>query len=133
MLADAGIPLGNQTVLLKGVNDDPAIMKDLMINLLRIRVKPYYIHQMDLVRGTGHFRTPVSAGIAVMEALRGHVSGLATPYYVIDLQGGNGKVPLLPDTIRRIGDTLKIRNYLGTVTEYPDLPSMPVALCAELG
>lgn len=133
MLADAGIPLGNQTVLLKGVNDDPAIMKDLMINLLRIRVKPYYIHQMDLVRGTGHFRTPVSTGIAVMEALRGHVSGLATPYFVVDLPGGNGKVPLLPDTVRREGDTLQIRNYLGTVTEYPDLPSMPVAICAELG
>ena len=133
MLADAGIPLGNQTVLLKGVNDDPAIMKDLMINLLRIRVKPYYIHQMDLVRGTGHFRTPVSTGIAVMEALRGHVSGLATPYFVVDLPRGNGKVPLLPDTVRREGDTLQIRNYLGTVTEYPDLPSMPVAICAELG
>ena len=120
-LADAGIPLGNQTVLLKGVNDDPTVMRELMLGLLRIRVKPYYIHQMDLVRGTCHFRTPVATGIAVMEALRGHVSGLATPYYVIDLAGGEGKVPLLPDYSSRDGDLLKLRNYRGEIVEYRDV------------
>jgi len=122
LLADAGIPLGNQTVLLKGVNDEPAVMRELMRRLLAIRVRPYYIHQMDLVRGTAHFRTPISAGLAVMDGLRGHISGLATPYYVIDLPGGKGKVPLLPDYVSRRGDLVLARNYLGEVVEYKDLP-----------
>ena len=117
-LADTGIPLGNQTVLLKGVNDDPSVMKTLMQTLLRIRVKPYYIHQPDLVRGTRHFRAPIDIGIEVMAGLRGHTSGLATPYYVIDLPGGKGKVPLLPEDVRREGDRLFVRNYRGEVTEY---------------
>ena len=119
-LADSGIPLGNQTVLLKGVNDDSRVMRRLVERLLAIRVRPYYIHQMDLVRGTAHFRTPVAAGLGVMAALRGHVSGLATPYYVIDLPGGKGKVPLLPDYCRREGDHLVLRNYLGEEITYRD-------------
>jgi lysine 2,3-aminomutase len=119
-LADAGIPLGNQTVLLQGVNDDLAVMGELMTGLLRIRVKPYYLHQLDLVRGTGHFRTPVATGLAVLESLRGHRSGLATPYYVIDLPGGKGKVPLLPDGCRRQGDAWLLRTYRGEEVLYPD-------------
>jgi lysine 2,3-aminomutase len=120
-LADAGIPLGNQTVILKGVNDDPAVMKQLMQRLLAIRVRPYYIHQMDLVQGTGHFRTPVATGIAVMEMLRGHTSGLAIPAFVIDLPGGKGKVPLLPDYVRRQDGRLFLRNYEDEEFEYPDI------------
>ncbi|HEY6873503.1 MAG TPA: KamA family radical SAM protein [Geobacteraceae bacterium] len=119
-LADAGIPLGNQTVLLRGVNDDPAVMKRLMQRLLAIRVRPYYIHQMDLVRGTGHFRTPVERGVEIMAGLRGHTSGLANPYYVIDLAGGKGKVPILPECVRREGGKLLLTNYRGEVVEYSD-------------
>jgi lysine 2,3-aminomutase len=119
-LADAGIPLGNQTVLLRGVNDDQEVMKKLMQKLLTIRVRPYYLHQMDLVQGTSHFRTPVDQGLKIMAGLRGHTSGMANPYYVIDLQGGKGKVPILPDNIKRKGQTLFLRNYLGEVVEYPD-------------
>lgn len=122
-LADAGIPLGNQTVLLKGVNDDPEVMKRLMQKLLTIRVRPYYIHQMDLVQGTRHFCTGVEQGIKIMASLRGHTSGMATPYYVIDLPGGKGKVPILPDDVKRSGETLFLRNYLGDVVEYPDTKS----------
>ena len=120
MLADAGIPLGNQTVLLRGVNDDPGVMKQLMQKLLTIRVRPYYIHQMDLVKGTGHFRTPVQKGLNIMAGLRGHTSGMATPSYVIDLPGGKGKVAVLPDGVRRQGKTFFLRNYLGEIIEYPD-------------
>ena len=120
-LADAGIPLGNQTVLLKGVNDDPEVMKRLMQKLLTIRVRPYYLHQMDLAQGTGHFRTPVDRGLKIMAALRGHTSGAAVPYYMIDLPGGKGKVPILPEDLKRNGNTLFLRNYLGEVVEYPDL------------
>jgi lysine 2,3-aminomutase len=119
-LADAGIPLGNQTVLLRGVNDDPEVMKKLMQKLLTIRVRPYYIHQTDLVRGTGHFRTSVDRGTKIMACLRGYTSGMANPYYVIDLPGGKGKVPILPDTVKKDGKTLFLRNYLGEVVEYPD-------------
>jgi lysine 2,3-aminomutase len=119
-LADAGIPLGNQTVLLKGVNDDPATMTRLMQRLLAIRVRPYYLHQMDLVRGTGHFRTPVSCGVRIMAALRGHTSGLASPYYVIDLPEGKGKVPVLPESVRRDGERLAIKTYTGEVVSYDD-------------
>jgi len=88
LLVDAGIPVGNQTVLLKGVNDDPAVMTALLRGLLSIRVKPYYLHQMDLVKGTAHFRTSVKTGLTIMDSLRGHISGLAVPYYVIDLPAG---------------------------------------------
>lgn len=120
LLADAGIPLGNQTVLLKGVNDERKVMKSLMQKLLAIRVRPYYIHQMDLVKGTGHFRTTLAKGVEVMEALRGHTSGLATPHYVIDLPGGKGKVPVLPEYLRREEGRLFVRNYMGEEVEYPD-------------
>jgi lysine 2,3-aminomutase len=119
-LADAGIPMGNQTVLLKGVNDDLSVMRDLMQKLLRIRVRPYYIHQMDLVKGTGHFRTRIEQGIRIMEGLRGHISGMATPYYVIDLPGGKGKVPVVPEYVKREGETYLLRNYLGEVIRYQD-------------
>ncbi len=118
-LADAGIPLGNQTVLLKGVNDDLAVMKRLMQQLLSIRVRPYYIHQMDLAKGTGHFRTCVEKGLEIMGGLRGHTSGLAIPYYVIDLPGGKGKVPILPEGVNQKGEMLLLRNYLGEWVEYP--------------
>ena len=131
-LADAGIPLGNQTVLLKGVNDDPAVMKRLMQRLLAIRVRPYYIHQMDLVQGTGHFRTPVATGIAIMEMLRGHTSGLAIPAFVIDLPGGKGKVPLLPDYIRRQGGRLFLRNYENEEFEYPDIEADTFDIASEI-
>jgi lysine 2,3-aminomutase len=122
-LVDSGIPVGNQTVLLKGVNDDPSIMKKLMQGLLTIRVKPYYIHHMDLVQGTSHFRTSVEQGKIIMASLRGHTSGMATPYYVIDLPKGKGKVPILPGDVKRDGNLLYIRNYRGEMIEYPDLDS----------
>ncbi|MBM4341335.1 MAG: KamA family radical SAM protein [Deltaproteobacteria bacterium] len=120
-LADAGIPLGNQTVLLKGVNDDPEVMKQLMQKLLTIRVRPYYIHQMDLVKGTGHFRTSIQKGLNIMAGLRGYTSGMATPSYVVDLPGGKGKVPFLPDDVKRLENIFYLRNYLGEVVEYPDI------------
>jgi lysine 2,3-aminomutase len=121
-LADVGIPLGNQSVLLKGVNDDPQVMRILMQRLLAIRVRPYYIHQMDLVLGTSHFRTKVAKGVAIMEALRGHTSGLATPHYMIDLPGGKGKVEIPPGRVVREGERLVLTNYLGEEIEYTDLP-----------
>ncbi|MCD6582108.1 MAG: KamA family radical SAM protein [Desulfuromusa sp.] len=122
-LVDAGIVLGNQTVLLRGVNDQPDIISKLFRGLLKMRVRPYYLHQMDLTRGTGHFRTPVKTGMEIMQSLRGPVSGLASPHYVIDLPGGKGKVPLLPQYVKKQGDTLLIQAADGDVVEYPDLPS----------
>ncbi len=120
-LAEAGIPLGNQTVLMKSVNDDPEVMKRLMQRLLSIRVRPYYIHQMDLVKGTGHFRTPVEQGIRIMESLRGHTSGLATPYYVIDAPGGRGKIPVLSESYEKCGNKIFLKNYRGETIEYPEI------------
>lgn len=121
ILADAGIPLGNQTVLLKGVNDDPEVMRELMRGLLAMRVKPYYLHQMDLVRGTFHFRTSVKKGLQLMGALRGHLSGLGVPYYVIDLPGGKGKVPLLPGHEILPDGSLRLETYTGEKVEYIDI------------
>jgi lysine 2,3-aminomutase len=121
-LADAGIVLGNQTVLLRGINDRPEIISELFRGLLRLRVRPYYLHHMDLTRGTGHFRTSVKTGLKIMHSLRGPVSGLASPHYVIDLPGGKGKVPLVPEYIKRQGDVLLIRAADGSIVEYPDLP-----------
>lgn len=121
MLADAGIQLGNQTVLLKGVNDNIVVMRELMTGLLGIRVRPYYLHQMDLVQGTAHFRTSVSVGLEIIRGLRGHVSGLAVPHYVIDLPGGKGKVAILPDALERHGDLLSLRTYTGERVTYQDL------------
>lgn len=120
-LADAGIVLGNQTVLLRGVNDQPEVIIELFRGLLRMRVRPYYLHQMDLVRGAGHFRTSVETGLKIMKNLRGPVSGLANPYYVIDLPGGKGKVPLVPNEIVRKGNMLLIRTATGEQVEYLDI------------
>ncbi len=122
-LADAGIPLGNQCVLLRGVNDDPAVMVELMKNLLKIRVKPYYIYQADLVYGTDHFRTSVKKGFEIIAALRGHISGLGVPHYVIDAPGGGGKIALIPNSIVSFDDEeIKLRNYEGNVYRYPSTP-----------
>lgn len=120
-LADAGIPLGNQTVLLRGVNDDPAVMKRLMQKLLTIRVRPYYIYQADMVQGTDHFRTSVEEGIEIIRALRGHTSGLGVPAYVIDAPGGGGKIPILPDYLQSIGDMVVLKNYLGDTYSYANV------------
>ncbi|BCA80372.1 KamA family radical SAM protein [Desulfuromonas sp. AOP6] len=119
-LADAGVVLGNQTVLLKGVNDDAEVMAELFRGLLRLRVRPYYLHHMDLVSGTRHFRTRVEKGIDILKALRGQVSGLAIPHYVIDLPGGRGKVPVLPDYVEKMGDELLIRTGAGELVRFPN-------------
>lgn len=119
-LADAGIPLGCQTVLLKGVNDDPLIIKKLMHKLLSIRVRPFYLFQADLAKGTSHFWTPLSKGLEIMAGLQGHTSGLCLPHFAIDLPGGGGKVPLLPEYIKGVeGDRLLVRNYMGEEHRYP--------------
>lgn len=122
-LADAGIPLGSQTVLLKGVNDDAETMKRLVHGLMRIRVRPYDPFQCDPITGSAHFRTPVSKGLEIIERLRGHTSGYAVPQYVIDAPGGGGKILLTPDCVvgRQDGDLL-LRNYAGGTYRYPDRP-----------
>jgi lysine 2,3-aminomutase len=123
-LADAGIPLGSQTVLLAGINDDVETMKRLFHGLLRMRVKPYYLYQCDPILGSSHFRTPVSKGLEIIQGLRGHTSGYAVPHYVIDAPGGGGKIPLLPETVvGREGDDLLLRNYEGNIYRYPDTPT----------
>jgi lysine 2,3-aminomutase len=120
-LADAGVPLGSQTVLLKGINDRPYIMKKLVHELLKIRVRPYYIYQCDLAVGTEHFRTSVATGIQIIEKLRGHTTGYAIPTYVIDAPGGGGKIPLEPDyLVSRGKGRIVLRNYEGKVFEYPE-------------
>ena len=120
-LADAGIPLGSQTVLLKGVNDSVSTMKDLIHRLLMMRVRPYYLYQCDPISGSAHFRTSVSKGLEIIEGLRGHTTGYAVPTYVIDAPGGGGKIPLQPNyVVGREGDDLLLRNYEGQVYRYPD-------------
>jgi len=119
MLADAGIPLGCQTVLLKGVNDDPDVMKLLMQKLLAARVRPYYIYMCDQVAGAEHFRTTVEKGLEIIQALRGWTSGLAVPHFVIDAPGGGGKIPLLPEYVVKLTDReVVLRNYAGEVYRY---------------
>lgn len=119
MLADAGIPLGCQTVLLKGVNDDPGVMKRLMQKLLAARVRPYYIYQCDQVAGAEHFRTSVEKGLEIIRALRGWTSGLAVPHFVIDAPGGGGKIPLLPEYVEAMDDDqVVLRNYAGKTYVY---------------
>ena len=114
MLADAGVPLGCQTVLLKGVNDDADVMKELMQRLLAARVRPYYIYMCDQVAGAEHFKTSVETGLEIVKALRGWTSGLAVPHFVIDAPGGGGKIPLLPEYVVRITeDEVVLRNYRG--------------------
>jgi len=120
-LADAGIPLGCQTVLLKGINNDAAIIGKLMNSLLQIRVKPYYIFQGDMSKGTDHFRTKVDEGLEIMRSLIGHTSGMAVPRFAVDLPGGHGKVPLLPDySMDKENSTLTFKNYLGQPCSYLD-------------
>ena len=120
-LADAGIPLGSQTVLLKGINDEVAILKKLYHGLLMRRVKPYYLYQCDPITGSSHFRTSVAKGLEMIEGLRGHTTGYAVPQYVIDAPGGGGKIPLLPEYVQgRDGDDLLIRNFEGNTYRYPD-------------
>ena len=114
MLADAGIPLGCQTVLLKGVNDTPEVMKSLMHRLMMARVRPYYIYMADQVAGAEHFRTTVQTGLEIMKALRGWTSGLANPHFVIDAPGGGGKIPLLPEYVESMNDEeVVLRNFRG--------------------
>ncbi len=127
MLADAGIQLGNQTVLLRGVNDDPEVMKTLMRKLLSCRVRPYYIYQADMVAGTEHFRTRVEKGLEIIqEGLRGWTSGLAVPHFVIDSPGGGGKIPLLPQYVESINDRqVVLRNYEGKRFVYQQVPDAP--------
>ena len=118
-LADAGIPLGNQSVLLRGVNDCPHIMKDLVHGLVKMRVRPYYIYQCDLSMGIEHFRTKVSKGIEIIEALRGHTSGYAVPTFVVDAPGGGGKIPVMPQYLISQSPTkVVLRNYEGVITTY---------------
>ena len=122
-LADAGIPLGNQSVLLKGVNDDETVMKALLQKLLMCRVRPLYIYQCDLINGSAHLRTSVRRGLEIMETLRGHTTGYAVPQYVIDAPGGGGKVPVAPNyVLSHNADRVVIRNFEGKVFEYPEAP-----------
>ena len=122
-LADAGVPLGSQTVLMKGINDDPEVMKRLMQKLLACRVKPYYLYQADLTRGTNHFRTPIETGLKIIKALQGHTSGMAVPHYVVDAPGGGGKIPLLPtDYLVDLNvDEIVMKNYEGRTVRYPQV------------
>ena len=120
-LADAGIPLGSQTVLLKGVNDDVATLKKLFHALLKIRVRPYYLYQCDPISGSGHFRTTVDKGLELISQLRGYTTGYAVPNYVVDAPGGGGKIAMLPDSVLgRDGDNLLLRNFAGEQCQYPD-------------
>jgi len=122
-LADAGLPLMSQTVLLAGVNDDPAAMTRLMSGLLRFRVKPYYLHQCDPISGSSHFRTPIEKGVEILRALHGHTTGYAVPHYMVDAPGGGGKVPLHADyLVKRGADHLLVRNYRGEIFRY-ELPA----------
>lgn len=132
-LADAGIPLGNQSVLLRDVNDDAEVMKVHVQKLLRCRVRPYYLYQCDLIAGSSHLRSSVREGIEIMQSLRGHTTGYAVPQYVIDAPGGGGKVPINPDyVLSHNHDRVVIRNFEGRVFEYPEAPdgtptAVPVA------
>lgn len=120
-LANAGVPLGNQTVLLRGVNDCVHVMKKLVNDLVKIRVRPYYIYQCDLSNGIEHFRTPVSKGIEIIEGLRGHTSGLCIPTFVVDAPGGGGKTPVMPNyVISQNQEKVILRNFEGVITTYTE-------------
>jgi lysine 2,3-aminomutase len=120
-LAKAGIPLGNQAVLLAGVNDNVHLQRKLVQDLVRIRVRPYYLYQCDLVAGAGHFRTPVAKGIEIMEGLRGHTSGYAVHTYIVDAPGGGGKIPVMPNYLISMSDhKVVLRNYEGFITTYEE-------------
>lgn len=119
-ISDAGIPLGNQTVLLRGINDNAGILKELFIKLVKIRVRPYYLYQCDAVKGIGHFRTPVVQGIDIMHNIRGYISGYAVPTFVIDAPGGGGKTPVNPEYIVGMDERqVVLKNYLGDIYRYP--------------
>jgi lysine 2,3-aminomutase len=120
-LSRAGIQLGNQSVLLAGVNDCVHIQRELVHKLVRIRVRPYYLYQCDLVEGAGHFRTPVAKGIEIIEGLRGHTSGYAVPHFIVDAPGGGGKIPVMPNYQISMSDhKIILRNYEGYITTYEE-------------
>ncbi len=122
MLVNSGIPVGNQAVLMKGVNDNPDVLKELFLKLLKIRVKPYYLFMADETKGASHFRTSIDKGLEIMDKLRGHISGLAIPYFVIDAPGGGGKIPILPQyVLHRDEDRIVMRNYKNEVYVYRDV------------
>ena len=130
-LADAGIPLGNKSVLCRGINDDVHVMRNLMHVLVKNRVRPYYIYQCDLSLGIEHFRTPVSKGIEIIEGLRGHTSGYAVPTFVVDAPGGGGKTPVMPQyVISQTPDKVILRNYEGVITTYTEPPALPKIQCS---
>jgi len=132
LMANHGIPLGNQSVLLKGVNDDLAVMKSLVHKLLMCRVRPYYIYQCDLINGSSHLRTSVAKGIEIIEGLRGHTTGYAVPQFVIDAPGGGGKVPINPGYVMHHDhERIVIRNYEGEIFEYPEDNSVEAPLPAR--
>lgn len=132
-LADAGIPLGNQSVLLRGVNDSVEVQKALVHKLLMCRVRPYYLYQCDLINGSSHLRTSVAEGVSVIEGLRGHTTGYAIPQFVIDGPGGGGKIPINPNyLIDTAPGRVTLRNYEGHVFEYPDPSPMPHAAMEKL-
>lgn len=121
LLADAGIPLGSQTVLLKGINDSVETMKDLMHQLMKMRVRPYYLYQCDPITGSGHFRTTITQGLDIIRGLRGFTTGYAVPTYVVDAPGGGGKIPLMPDYVQgHTADDLVLTNYENRTYRYPD-------------
>ncbi|MBS1518295.1 MAG: KamA family radical SAM protein [Bacteroidetes bacterium] len=133
MLADSGIPVGNQCVLMKGVNDNAETMKELMKGLLAMRVRPYYIYQADLTKGANHFRTPLKVGLDIMDKLRGHISGLAVPHFVVDAPGGGGKIPLLPNyVISQDDEKIVLRNFKYNIYEYPDVQDENMTSKADL-
>jgi lysine 2,3-aminomutase len=132
-LADAGIPLGNQSVLLRGVNDHPDVQKALVHKLLMCRVRPYYLYQCDLIHGSSHLRTPVADGLRVIESLRGHTTGYAVPQFVIDGPGGGGKIPLQPEyLLHQEPGLVTLRNFEGKVFAYPDPSPLPAPALEEL-
>ncbi|MDY0125814.1 MAG: lysine 2,3-aminomutase, partial [Anaerolineaceae bacterium] len=121
MLADSGVQLGNQSVLLRGVNDCVHVMRKLVNGLAYIRVRPYYLYQCDLSLGLSHFRTPISKGLEIIEGLRGHTSGFCVPTYVVDAPGGGGKIPVMPDyMISQNPDHVVLRNFEGVITTYKE-------------
>ena len=128
LLADAGIPLGSQTVLLKGINDNVDTMKALVHHMMKMRVRPYYLYQCDPITGSAHFRTPIEKGLEIIRGLRGFTSGYAIPTYVVDAPGGGGKIPLMPDYIAgHDNDSILLKNYQGGLYRYPDCPDKNVS------
>ena len=127
-LADAGIPTGNQTVLMRGVNDCPVVMRSLMHQLVKVRCRPYYLYNCDLAEGLSHFRTPISTGLAIIESLRGHTSGYAVPQFAVDAPNGGGKIPLLPNYLLSSGQgRIVLRNFEGKIATYHEAPEHPKA------